>query len=167
MSRAFLLWPDPRLRRAAKPVGSIDDGVRAVWEEMVAAMLSMPGLGLAAPQIGEMRALAIVDATATGAEVIRMADPQLLWASSDLEKAPEASPNLPGVSAEIARPRQIRLAFTDETGRMQERMLFGLWARSALHQLDHLAGMLYFERLGPTRRRLLLAKWQKLRRRAG
>lgn len=166
MTRPFLIWPDPRLMTPAAPVGPVDDAVRAVWDEMVAAMTSMPGVGLAAPQIGEMRALAIVDASATGQQVIRMADPELLSASAETETGHEASPNLPGVGAEVVRPRAIRLAFTDETGRRVERELAGLWARSALHQLDHLAGKLYVERLSPTRRQMVLAKWRKLRRKA-
>lgn len=166
MTRPFLIWPDPRLKTPAAPVGTVDDGIRAVWEEMIAAMTSMPGLGLAAPQIGEMRALAIVDASATGRQVIRMADPELLSASGETEAGHEASPNLPGVGAEVLRPKRIRLAFADETGARVERELAGLWARSALHQLDHLAGRLYIDRLSPTRRRMLLAKWHKLRRKA-
>ncbi|MEM9198320.1 MAG: peptide deformylase [Pseudomonadota bacterium] len=167
MSRPFLIWPDARLRQAAAPVGPIDDGVHAVWAEMIAAMCAMPGLGLAAPQIGEMRALAIVDATGTGREVIRMADPALISASVETEMGAEASPNLPGVSAQILRPKSIRLAFTNPQGAREERDLTGLWARSALHQLDHLAGKLFVERLSATRRRMLLAKWHKQQRRAG
>ncbi|MEL6236141.1 MAG: peptide deformylase [Pseudomonadota bacterium] len=167
MTRPFLRWPDPRLRQAATPVGHVDDGVQAIWQEMIAAMCAMPGLGLAAPQIGEMRALAIVDATGTGREVICMADPELLSASVETELAAEASPNLPGVSAEILRPTSIRMAFTNAQGAREERDLAGLWARSALHQLDHLAGKLFVERLSPTRRRMLLAKWHKQQRRAG
>lgn len=163
--RPFLIWPDPRLRQVAAPVGTIDDGVRALWEEMLAAMVAMPGVGLAAPQIGVPRRLCVVDATGEGrGAALRMADPVLLRASTVLEKDVEGSPNLPGVAAEVERPRSIRIAYTDAAGERVERDLDGLWARSALHQLDHLEGRLYVERLSPLKRRLLLEKWRKGRR---
>lgn len=132
-------------------------------------MLAMPGqgVGLAAPQLGISERLAVVDATATGASVIRMANPELLWASDETETYPEASPNMPGVSAEIVRPASVRIGFLDETGAAQERLLDGLWARSAQHQIDHLDGRLFLDRLSAIKRSRLVERYRKAQRSAG
>ncbi|RED13845.1 peptide deformylase [Pontivivens insulae] len=165
MTRPFLPWPDTRLRRAVPEVEIVDDGVRAVWDEMLAAMYTMPGVGLAGPQIGEMRQLAVVDCSTKGDEPVRMANPRVLHASVKLRAHEEASPNLPGISAMIERPRAVTVAFLNERGEEEERDFVGLWATSVQHQIDHLNGKVFVDRLKPVKRRMLLAKYEKLRRR--
>ncbi len=160
--RPFLRWPDPRLKAPAAPVEVVDDAVREIWREMVAAMVAMPGIGLAAPQLGIGLRLAVVDATATGLRPLRLANPELLWVSEDTHAGREGSPNLPGVWEEVARPLSVRVGYLDETGTPVEKLLQGQWARSVQHQIDHLEGRMYFDRLGPVRRRRLLEKARKL-----
>lgn len=170
MTRPFLLWPDARLRAVAAPVPAVDDAVRAIWDEMLAAMYAMPGVGLAAPQIGIALRLAVVDASdgsdaSDGARApIRMANPELLEVSPETGAGQEGSPNLPGHWAMVTRPLRARVAWLDERGARQERWLEGLWARSAQHQIDHLEGRLFFHRLPDLRRRRLLEAWRKERR---
>lgn len=161
MSRAILLWPHPTLRRPAEPVAAVTDAVRALWDEMVEAMDAMPGVGLAAPQLGEPLALAVVDASNERGRAIRMANPRVLHASAQLREHEEASPCLPGVAAVLARPRAVTVAFLNERGEPEERDLVGLWATSAQHQIDHLAGRMYFDRLSRTRRDMLLRRARK------
>lgn len=167
--RPFLRWPDPRLSARAAPVAEIDDAVRAIWSEMIAAMLAMPGqgVGLAAPQLGISRRLAVVDGTGTGASVIRMANPEVLWAAEEERFGHEASPNLPGIGAEIARPVSIRVGYLGEDGAPQEKLLHALWARSALHQIDHLEGRLYIDRLSRLKRSRLVERYRKAARAVG
>ncbi len=164
--RPFLMWPDKRLRTPVPPVEAVDDGVRAVWDEMLAAMYTMPGVGLAGPQIGEMRQLAVVDCSDDRSEPVRMANPRVLHASVKMRAHEEASPNLPGLSALVERPRAVTVAYLDEMGAEVERDFVNLWATSVQHQIDHLAGKLYVDRLKPVKRRMLLAKHEKMRRRA-
>ena len=76
--RRCLPWPDPRLRTAAEPVKTITDEIRVIWQDMVHTMEAMPGVGLAAPQIGIMMRLAVVDASQTRGRVIYMANPEVL-----------------------------------------------------------------------------------------
>ena len=166
MTRRLLQWPDRRLRTAAAPVGEITDEIRALWAEMIEVMEAMPGVGLAAPQIGVTLRLAVVDASEARGEAVWMANPEVLHASVKLRGHEEASPNLPGVSALIERPRAITVAFLNEAGAREERDFVGLWATSVQHQIDHLEGRMYFDRLSPIRRRMLLRKAEKLRRRA-
>lgn len=163
--RPFLRWPDPRLRQPAAAVAAVDDGTRTIWAEMVEAMDAMPGYGLAAPQIGVMLCLAVVDCSETRGQAIRMANPEILHASGRLRPHEEASPNLPGVSAVIERPRAVTVRFLNDRGQVEDRDFVDLWATSVQHQIDHLQGRMYFDRLSPLRRRMLLAKAEKIGRR--
>jgi peptide deformylase len=161
MIRPFVMWPDPRLRTAAAPVEAVTDEIRAIWTDMVDTMEAMPGVGLAAPQIGVMLRLAVVDASGGRGNVIRMANPVILHASVVLREHEEASPNLPGISAKISRPRAVTLEYLDETGQRVEKDLVGLWATSAQHQIDHLDGKVYIDRLGRVKRDMLVRKVRK------
>ena len=162
--RPYVMWPDKRLRTAAAPVETIDDEVRAIWDEMIEAMETMPGVGLAAVQLGIPMALAVVDASEKRGQAIRMANPEILYASVQLREHDEASPNLPGVSAKIERPRAVTVRYLDEHGIWDRRDFVGLWATSVQHQIDHLQGKMYFDRLGKVKRDMLLKRAQKLAR---
>jgi peptide deformylase len=156
--RPFLLWPDPRLTRPAQPVDEVTDETRALWAEMVEAMRAMPGVGLAAPQLGVPLRLAVVD---DGSGVTCLANPRVVRASAELNAHEEASPNLPGVSAVVKRPRSLTVAYLDETGAPREAAFEGLRATSVQHQIDHLDGRLYVHRLSKVRRDMVLRRYAK------
>ena len=160
--RPFLRWPDPRLATPAAPVAEVTDEVRAIWDEMIAAMEAMPGVGLAAPQIGVMLRLAVVDASDSRGQALCMADPEILHASVELRAHEEGSPNLPGVRATISRPRAVTVRFLNEAGVMEEREMIGLWATSMQHQIDHLNGRMYFDHLSKVKRDMLLRRARKI-----
>ena len=162
--RPFVMWPDKRLRTPAAPVEAVTDEVRAIWDEMIAAMEAMPGVGLAAVQLGIMQRLAVVDASETRGQAVRMANPEVLHASVQLRDHDEASPNLPGVWATISRPRAVTVRFLNADGETEERDFVGLWATSAQHQIDHLNGRMYFDRLSKLKRDRLVAKARKVNR---
>ena len=157
-ARTILGWPDRRLRRPAAPVESVTDEVHAIWADMIDTMEAMPGVGLAAPQIGVMLRLAVVDASETRGQAIRMANPEILQASVEPQDHEEASPCLPGVSATITRPRAVTVRYLDETGELRERDFVHLWAVSVQHQIDHLNGRMYFDRLSRVKRDMLLRR---------
>jgi peptide deformylase len=159
--RPFIPWPDKRLRTAAEPVGKITDEVRAIWDDMIDTMEAMPGVGLAAPQIGVMLRLAVVDCSTERGKAVRMANPEILSAGPDFFEWEEGSPNLPGVSAKITRPRPVIVAFTDHLGMRVRQTFEDLWATSVQHQIDHLDGMIYADRLSKTKRDMLLRKARK------
>ena len=162
--RPVLRWPDPRLRRPAAPVAAITDAIRTHWDDMIDTMEAMPGVGLAGPQIGVMLRLAVVDASDSRGQAVRMANPEILHASATLRAHDEASPNLPGVHARLSRPRAVTVRYLDADGAVRERDFVGLWATSVQHQIDHLQGRMYFDRLSPTRRQMLLRRARKLER---
>lgn len=159
--RDFLRWPDPRLRRAAEPVSEITDKTRAIWADMVDTMEAMPGVGLAAPQIGVMQRLAVVDASDARGQAVLMANPELIDASEELREQIEASPNLPGTGAKIKRPKSVVVRFLNADGATEDKKFHGLAAASAQHQMDHLNGKMYFDHLSKLRRDMLLRKARK------
>ncbi|MEO0360963.1 MAG: peptide deformylase [Pseudomonadota bacterium] len=164
---SFLLWPDKRLRAPADPVGAVDDAALRTWDKMLELMYDMPGVGLAAPQIGVMRRLAVVDCADAMGEArapIRLADPEVVEASEERFEYEEASPNLPGVSARVSRPAAVKVGFLDMAGQRTERWFEGLWATSVQHQIDHLDGKVFVDRLSRTKRRMALDRYAKLRR---
>ncbi len=162
MTRGLLSWPDRRLRTAAEPVEQVSDETRAVWDDMVAVMEAMPGVGLAAVQLGVMQRLAVVDASTERGQVVRMANPEILHASARLNTHEEASPCLPGVSARVKRPRAVTVRFMNDEGVIERRDFVGLWATSVQHQIDHLDGKMYFDRLSRVKRDMLLKRAAKI-----
>jgi len=161
MIRPFVFWPDKRLRTPASDVSGITDEIRAIWDDMIETMEAMPGVGLAAPQIGVMQRLAVVDASESRGQAVRMANPEILHSSVKPRTHEEASPNLPGVSAKLERPRAVTVRFLNKAGELDERDFVGLWATSVQHQIDHLAGRMYFDRLSKVKRDMLLRKATK------
>ncbi|ETX27805.1 peptide deformylase [Roseivivax isoporae] len=160
-ARPILRWPHPVLRRPAAPVAAVTDEIRRHWDDMIDTMEAMPGVGLAAPQIGLGLRLAVVDASEARGQAIRMANPEILHASVELRPHEEASPCLPGVSARIARPRAVTVRFVNAEGETEDRDLVLLWATSVQHQVDHLDGRMYFDRLGRVKRDMLLRRARK------
>jgi peptide deformylase len=157
------MWPDVRLRTPAAPVAAITDAVRALWDEMIDAMEAMPGVGLAAPQLGVMLRLAVVDASDTRGKAVRMANPEVLHASIEPRSHEEGSPNLPGVWALVERPRAVTVRFLNAQGVVEDRDFVGLWATSVQHQIDHLDGRMYFDRISRVKRQMLLKRAAKAR----
>ena len=159
--RPFVMWPDKRLRTPAEPVAEITDEIRGIWADMIETMDAMPGVGLAAPQIGVMLRLAVVDASNERGKAVRMANPQILHSSIELRPHEEASPNLPGAYAKIERPRAVTVTYMDHHGMMVRKDFVGLWATSVQHQIDHLNGKMHFDNLSKVKRDMFLRKARK------
>jgi peptide deformylase len=164
-ARPCLPWPAPVLKTPAAEVPAITDEVRGIWADMIDTMEAMPGYGLAAVQIGVPLRLAVVDCSTERGKAVRMANPVVLHASGQMREHEEASPNLPGVSAVIRRPRAVTVRFLNESGEVEDRDFVGLWATSVQHQIDHLAGRMYFDHLSPLKRKMLIARAEKQKRR--
>jgi peptide deformylase len=161
--RKIVPWPNVCLRTAAADVPEITDEIRGLWDDMIDTMDAMPGVGLAAPQIGVMLRVAVVDASQGRDKRIRLANPEILDASAIMNEHDEASPNLPGVSSKVKRPRGVTVRYLDENGVITRRDFVGLEATSVQHQINHLAGKMYFDNLSKTRRDMLLRKARKFK----
>lgn len=159
--RRFLPWPDKRLRQPVPEVAEITDDIRGIWADMIETMDAMPGVGLAAPQIGVMMQLAVVDATPDRSRRILLANPVVIQASPEMNTHEEASPNLPGVSAPIKRPKVVTVRYLNSEGVVTRSDFDGLEATSVQHQIDHLRGRMFFDNLGRVKRDMLLRKARK------
>ena len=159
--RPFVPWPDKRLSTVCAPVEAITDEIRQIWADMVETMDAMPGYGLAAPQIGVMQRLAVVDCSQERGKAVLLANPEVIVASKELRAHEEASPNMPGVSARLKRPEKVSVAFTDRMGMRVRQDFEGLWATSVQHQIDHLNGKMFIDRLSRTKRDMLIKKFRK------
>ncbi len=148
------MWPDRRLKQKVQPVEKIDEDVEKIWSDLIDTMEAMLCIGLASSQLGIMSSLAVVDASKDRGQFILLANPEILQVSKEMNENIEASPNLPGVSAKISRPRKVTVKYLDKDG---------LWATSVQHQIDHLNGVMYFDRLSAVKRDMLIRKAKKRR----
>lgn len=161
--RPFVMYPHKILRTPAVPVVEITNDILAIWDEMIDVMDTMPGYGLAAPQLGIGLALVVVDASKKRGQAMRLANPVVLYSSVAPREHEEASPNLPGVGAKVIRPRAVTVQFINADGVLDRHDFVGLWATSVQHQIDHLAGKMYFDHLSRTKRDMLIRRAAKLR----
>jgi peptide deformylase len=159
----FLKWPDKRLRAKAQAVAEITNDISSIWVDMIDTMNAMPGIGLAAPQIGIDLRLAVVDASEARNKPIKLANPEILQASLEYSEIEEASPNLSGISVKIKRPKKVTVRFLNKDGFIDRKDFTGLWATSIQHQIDHLNGKMFFDHLSKVKRDILLRKVKKQR----
>ena len=159
--KTFLKWPDKRLRTRARDIAEITNEINLIWDDMIDTMNAMPGIGLAAPQIGIDLRLAVVDASKSRDKAIKLANPEILQSSIEYSETEEASPNLRGMSAKIKRPKKVTVRFLNKDGFIDRKDFTGLWATSVQHQIDHLNGKMFFDRLSTVKRDIFLRKANK------
>jgi peptide deformylase len=159
----ILLVPDPRLRTKARPVGQGDaDAVRTLAPRMLDAMYKAPGIGLAAPQVGELLRLIVVDLQPEEKPApIMLVNPEIVAASTELATREEGCLSLPGQYAEVTRPARVKLRYLDLEGAKREIEAEGLLATCLQHEVDHLNGVLFVDHISPLKRNMLLRKLAK------
>jgi len=160
--------PDPRLKKKAAAVGTVDETVRRLMEDMLETMYAAPGIGLAATQVGIMKRVIVLDLSRQDEErqPLRMADPELLWVSDEDATYEEGCLSLPEHYADVARPAAIRVAFLDETGERRELEAEGLLATCIQHEIDHLDGILFVDHISALKRNMILRKLLKAKKSA-
>ena len=159
----ILLVPDARLRAKARPVGTGDaETVRALAPRMLATMYKAPGIGLAAPQIGSLLRLLVIDLQPDDKPTpFIMVNPEIVAASTDLAIREEGCLSLPNQYAEVTRPAEVKVRWTDLEGSKQELVADGLLATCIQHEIDHLNGVLFVDHLSPLKRNMLLRRLAK------
>jgi peptide deformylase len=150
----ILRWPDPRLTMRSTAVEGVTAGIRGLAEEMLATMYAAPGRGLAAPQIGVLQCMFVMDVTWRdgAASPAVFINPEILWRSDVVAKGPEGCLSIPGPTTIIARPQAIRLGWSDLDGVRFEARLAGIAAICVQHECDHLDGILTLDHLPPAAR---------------
>lgn len=143
---------DPVLRAAALPITAFDEALRDEAERMARIMHEARGVGLAAPQVGSLRRLAVV-LTGEDAEPVVLCNPEITWRSEEEEADYEGCLSIGEISVEVSRPVAIRLTAQDVDGAVFELAPEGFAARVIQHELDHLDGILILDRTAPEQRR--------------
>ena len=161
--RAILTAPDPRLKVKSRPVARVDDEIRRLMDDMLETMYAAPGIGLAAPQIGVPKRVIVMDLAKEGEppRPFRFANPELVWVSDEDMAAEEGCLSVPEHYAEVMRPRAIRVRYLDYQNEIRELEAEGLLATCIQHEMDHLDGILFIDRLTALRRNIILRKLRK------
>jgi peptide deformylase len=151
--RRIRLYPDPMLRQPGARVESFDDALCRLVEDMVETMRAAPGIGLAAPQVGEALRVAVVDVSVgeDPAALRVLINPEVLEASGS-QAEPEGCLSIPGFTEKVERPAAVTIVASDLQGEPYELHGEGLLARALLHEIDHLEGILFPDRLRGLRR---------------
>ena len=160
-----IIAPDSRLKKICVPVDRVDEAMRRLMDDMLETMYRAPGIGLAAPQVGVMRRVIVVDATPSGEErrLFRMANPELVSISEERIVTEEGCLSLPEHYAEVKRPGQIRVRYIDEDNAVRELDAKDTLATCIQHEMDHLDGVLFVDHLSVLKRNIILRKLAKTR----
>ena len=163
--RRIVQLGDPVLRAPAEPVTDFDDGLRRLVDEMFETMYHAEGVGLAAPQIGLSKRLFVVDVRddddPDGGR-FAMVNPEIVAVSRETDKATEGCLSIPGLEEVVERPAVVEVRGLDLEGNPFTVEADDLLARAIQHEIDHLDGVLFLDRVSVLKRRMLLKKWQKL-----
>ncbi|MCL3881300.1 peptide deformylase [Marivita sp. GX14005] len=167
MKRPILIHPDPRLKKTCDPVPDLTDELRVLADDMLETMYDAPGIGLAAPQVGVLSRLIVLDCVKDENEAARplvMFNPEILASSDDVNVYEEGCLSIPDQFAEVTRPEAVKVAWIDRDGTPREEEFGGLWATCVQHEIDHLNGKLFIDHLKPLKRQMITRKMVKLKR---
>ena len=165
--RSILLHPDPRLKSVADPVTRVDKVLHALADDMLETMYDAPGIGLAAPQLGIMQRILVMDCIKDNMEnpqPIVMINPRVIAASKDTNIYDEGCLSIPDLYAEVERPAVVKIEWMNLAGKIQQEEFSDLWATCVQHEIDHLNGKLFIDYLKPLKRQMITRKMQKLKR---
>jgi len=164
--RAILILPDQRLRAVAEPIEKVDAEVKQLAADMLETMYDAPGIGLAAPQIGELRRIVVMDVAKEGEkpDPIVMINPEILKYSDETVVTEEGCLSIPEIYYEVERPAEVTVRYIDLEGKTVERDAGDRLAICIQHEIDHLDGVLYIDYLSRLKRDRVLKKFQKAER---
>ena len=164
----IIIAPDPRLKITAEAVDGVDGDVRRLMDDMMETMHTANGLGLAAPQVGDLRRVIVVDVAGPeeDPDPIRMANPELLWVSDEENPHEEGCLSLPTHYAEVVRPEAIKVRYLDHENEIRELETDGVLATCIQHEMDHLEGILFVDHISALKRRMILRKLVKEKKQA-
>lgn len=160
--RPIVKWGDPVLHTPSRPVGEIDGAIASLFQDMVETMYAAPGIGLAAPQIGVPLRVIVIDLS-VGEEpggLIKLVNPQIVEKEGE-QREEEGCLSIPSVAGTPVRPARVTVKGLDPEGRERVYTATELLARAFCHEIDHIDGLLFVDRLTPLKRDLLKRKLRK------
>jgi peptide deformylase len=166
--REIHTYPSPVLKDAAKPVTEIDGVIAGLVDDMAETMYAAPGIGLAAPQVGVLKRVIVLDVAREGEEPqpLRLANPEVVWVSDEDVTYNEGCLSVPEHYADVARPKACRVTYIDHENKPQEIAAEGLLATCLQHEIDHLDGVLFIDHLTSLKRNIILRKLLKAKKAA-
>ena len=159
----LIIAPDPRLKKKAAPLAQIDREIVRLMDDMLETMYDANGIGLAAPQVGVLHRVIVVDVADKNEapKPVCLANPEVVWADETLIEYNEGCLSLPEQYSDVIRPRAVRVRYLDRTGQSQEIHGDGLLATVLQHEIDHLEGVLFIDRVSLLKRNIILRRLQK------
>ena len=159
----ILTAPDPRLKKNSKPVGAVDDDVRRLMDDMLETMYAAPGIGLAAPQVGVLRRVIVLDVSDKDSPPAphALADPEVVWVSDHDNTHEEGCLSVPEHYADVVRPAEVRVRYLDRENEVRELAADGMLATCVQHEIDHLDGILFIDHISALKRNMILRKLLK------
>ena len=164
--KSILIHPDKRLRTKAVEIIDLTDEYIKLADNMLETMYAAPGIGLAAPQIGALLRLIVLDCNKveeSGVQPLQMFNPKITEISEEREIHEEGCLSIPDQFGEVERPSVVSVEWVDKRGIEKKETFEGLWARCIQHEIDHLEGKLFIDYLTPLRRQLITRKMKKFK----
>ena len=161
--RPIIIAPDPRLKKRAQPVEAVDAEIRRLMDDMLETMYAAPGIGLAAPQVGVLKRVIVVDAARKDEEPepLFLANPELLSVGEDDSVYEEGCLSLPDQFADVTRPEACRVRYLDRDNETREVEAEGILATCIQHEMDHLEGLLFVDHISALKRNMILRRLTK------
>jgi peptide deformylase len=155
--------PDPRLKLVSEPVAHVDASVRKLMDDMMETMYDAPGIGLAAIQVAVAKRVLVLDVAREDEEPqpLFIANPEIVWASEELNVYQEGCLSIPDYYGDVERPSRVRVRYLDRDGKVQEMNADGLLATCVQHEIDHLNGVLFIDHLSRLKRERVMKKYTK------
>lgn len=160
MIREIKHYGDPALRRISEKVEVVDDSIIELLNDMAETMYAAPGVGLAAPQIGVNKRAIVID---TDGFLIKAVNPEIIESSAELATAEEGCLSIPGVYEKVKRAKSIKVRYISEKGEVVEREADELLARAFQHEIDHLDGNLFVDKISTVAKKLSSQKLARLK----
>ena len=166
--RPILVIPDARLRAVTDPIIEVDDEIKALAADMLETMYDAPGIGLAAPQIGVMKRIVVMDLAGEDEtpEPLVMINPEIIHFGEQMQVTEEGCLSIPELYYEVERPNDVVVKYTDLEGNEVTKEAEGKLAVCIQHELDHLDGVLYIDYLSRLKRDRVIKKFEKAAKRA-
>ena len=159
----ILIEPEPILRKKSQPLEKVDDSLRKLMNNMLETMYDAPGIGLAAPQIGILKRLVVIDLSKNEEKKnpLFLINPKIIFRSEETSTYEEGCLSLPGQFAEIERPSQCKVEYVDYKGKVKNLKADGLLSTCIQHEVDHLNGILFIDYLSKLKKNMIIKKLKK------
>ncbi len=161
----IVLHPDKILKKKCLPINVVSDEIRMVGKTMLDTMYEAHGIGLAAPQVGILKRIFVMDCMDKDkiSKPFVCINPEIIWASEKMSSYEEGCLSIPEFYGEVERPAEIKLRCFNEDGKILEHHFCGLEATCAQHEIDHLNGILFIDYLGTLRKQIITSKMKKFK----